>query len=212
MGIHESQSRMFENYVGRSRSFWNAHFPRLQETFPTQLRDVTAEDFYLAINKVQPSFIRVEADELTYNLHIILRFELEQALLTGDLAVADLPTAWNDKMSELLGVTPPDDAHGVLQDIHWTRPSFGYFPTYALGNLYAAQFFEAAQQQSPAISAELEAGETTALLSWLRENIHQHGRKFKPGEIVERVTGKPLSHEAFVDYAAEKFGEIYGLQ
>ncbi len=212
MGIHESQSRMFENYVGRSRSFWNAHFPRLQETFPTQLRDVTAEDFYLAINKVQPSFIRVEADELTYNLHIILRFELEQALLTGDLTVADLPTAWNDKMSELLGVTPPDDTHGVLQDIHWTRPSFGYFPTYALGNLYAAQFFEAAQQQSPAISAELEAGETTALLSWLRENIHQHGRKFKPGEIVERVTGKPLSHEAFVDYAAEKFGEIYGLQ
>lgn len=210
-GIHESQSRMFENYVGRSRSFWKAHFPRLQETFPAQLQDVTVEDFYLAINKVQPSFIRVEADELTYNLHIILRFELEQELLNGDLAVADLPAAWNAKMESLLGVTPPTDREGVLQDIHWTRPSFGYFPTYALGNLYAAQFFAAAQEQAPAISAELEAGKVSSLLSWLRENIHQHGRKFQPAELVKRATGKPLSHQPFVDYVTAKFSEIYDL-
>lgn len=210
-GIHESQSRMFENYVGRSRSFWKAHFPKLQETFPEQLQDATVDDFYRAINKVQPSFIRVEADELTYNMHIILRFELEQDLLNGNLAVDDLPAAWNDKMQTSLGVTPPTTREGVLQDIHWTRPSFGYFPTYAMGNLYAAQFFAAAKEQSPAIAAELEAGKVNALLSWLRENIHQHGRKFKPDELVKRVTGQPLSHTAFVEYATDKFGEIYDL-
>lgn len=210
-GIHESQSRLFENYIGRSRSFWQAHFPRLQETFPAQLQDATVEQFYEAINKVQPSTIRVEADELTYNLHIILRFELEQELLTGGIAVKDLPDAWNTKMQELLGVTSPSDREGVLQDIHWTWPSFGYFPTYALGNLYAAQIFAAAQEQAPAISAELEAGKTTLLLSWLRESIHQHGRKFKPTELIERATGSSLSHQPFVDYVTAKFSDIYCL-
>lgn len=210
-GIHESQSRMFENYIGRSRSFWKMHFPKLQETFPAQLGQATAEDFYLAINKVQPSFIRVEADELTYNMHIILRFELEQALLNGDVPVEDLPEAWNAKMQELLGIAPPSDREGVLQDIHWTRPSFGYFPTYALGNLYAAQIFQAAMKQNPAISAELEAGKVNLLLSWLRENIHQHGRKFQPAELIERATGEPLSPQPYIDYVSAKFGDIYNL-
>jgi carboxypeptidase Taq len=211
LGIHESQSRMMENIVGRSRGFWQAHFPELQRTFPEALSDHSAEDFYRAINKTQPSFIRVEADELTYNFHIILRFELEQAMLNGDLAVADLPAAWNDKMQELLGIVPPDDRQGCLQDVHWTRPGFGYFPTYALGNLYAAQFYETAVAQEPAIAAELAAGRTGALVAWLRENIHRHGRKFTPGELVERVTGRPLSHTAFMRYATAKFGELYAL-
>ena len=210
-GIHESQSRLIENIVGRSHGFWRTHLPKLQELFPQQLGGASVEQFYKAVNKVQPSFIRVEADELTYNLHIILRFELEQALLEGDLAVADLPTAWNDKMQALLGVTPPTNREGVLQDVHWTRPSFGYFPTYALGNLYAAQFYRAAREQAPVIEAEMEAGKTDALLSWLRDNIHQHGRKFKPDEIVQRATGHPLSHEPFIAYATDKFGDVYDL-
>lgn len=211
LGIHESQSRMMENLVGRSRGFWQAHFPTLQGYFPEALGSSTAEDFYRAINKAQPSFIRVEADELTYNFHIILRFELEQAMLNGDLVAADLPAAWNDKMQELLGITPPSDKEGCLQDVHWSRPGFGYFPTYALGNLYGAQFFETAVEQNPAIVEELAQGKTTALLAWLRENIHQHGKKFTPGELVQRVTGKPLSHEAFMRYAWAKFGDLYEL-
>ena len=211
LGIHESQSRMMENIVGRSRGFWQAHFPTLQGYFPEALGNSTAEDFYRAINKTQPSFIRVEADELTYNFHIILRFELEQAMLNGDLVAADLPAAWNDKMQALLGITPPNDSQGCLQDVHWSRPGFGYFPTYALGNLYGTQFFETAVEQNPAIVGELAQGKTTALLAWLRENIHQHGKKFTPGELVQRVTGKPLGHEAFMRYAWAKFGDLYDL-
>jgi carboxypeptidase Taq len=211
LGIHESQSRMIENIVGRSRGFWQAHFPKLRETFPELLGNHTAEDFYRAINKVQPSFIRVEADELSYNFHIILRFELEQAMLNGDLAVADLPTAWNDKMQELLGVVPPTDTLGCLQDVHWSRPGFGYFPTYALGNLYAAQFYEQAVADDPAVADDLAQGKTGALLSWLRESIHQHGRKFTPGELVQRVTGQPLGYQAFMRYVTAKFSELYGI-
>jgi carboxypeptidase Taq len=211
LGIHESQSRMMENIVGRSRGFWQAYYLPLQSTFPEQLNDYSVEDFYRAINKVQPSFIRVEADELTYSFHIILRFELEQALMTGDLAVRDLPVVWNDKMDELLGIVPPTDSTGCLQDVHWTRPTFGYFPTYALGNLYSAQFYEAAVAQNPEIVDEMAAGKTDALLAWLRENIHQHGRKFTPRELVQRVTGQPLYHEPFTRYVTAKFSAIYGL-
>lgn len=211
MGLHESQSRTFENIVGRSRGFWQRHFPKLQELFPAQLGEETPETFYRAVNAVQPSLIRVEADELTYNLHIVLRFELEQEMLNGNLQVDQLPAAWNDRMEELLGVVPETDREGILQDVHWTRPTFGYFPTYALGNLYAAQFHEAALQQAPAIEAELSTGKTEALLSWLRTNIHQHGSKFKPAELVQRVTGRPLSHEPFIKYATQKFSDVYGL-
>ncbi len=211
LGIHESQSRMMENIVGRSRGFWHAYYFPLQSTFPEQLNDHSVEAFYRAINKVQPSYIRVEADELTYNFHIILRFELEQALMKGDLAVPDLPAAWNDKMDELLGVVPQTDADGCLQDVHWTRPMFGYFPTYALGNLYSAQFYETAVEQAPQIVAEMAVGKTDALMVWLSENIHQHGRKFTPRELVQRVTGQPLSHEPFMRYVTAKFNDIYDL-
>jgi carboxypeptidase Taq len=202
---------MMENIVGRSRGFWQTHFPTLQSLFPEALGGNTAEDFYRAINKTQSSFIRVEADELTYNFHIILRFELEQALLNGDLAVTDLPAAWNDKMKELLGIVPPNDSQGCLQDVHWSRPGFGYFPTYALGNLYAAQFYETAVAQNPVVTEEMSRGQTTALLAWLRENIHQHGKKFTPGELVRHVTSQPLGHAAFMRYVNGKFRELYEL-
>ncbi len=211
LGIHESQSRMMENVVGRSLGFWQTHFPQLQATFPDQLGQHSSLDFYRAINKVYPSYIRVEADELTYNFHIILRFELEQALMNGDLVVKDVPEAWNAKMEELLGVVPPTDSEGCLQDVHWSRPMFGYFPTYALGNLYAAQFFETAVAEMPVIEEELARGQTDALLGWLRENIHRHGKKFTPRELVQRVTGRPLDHEPFMRYVTNKFSEIYDL-
>lgn len=210
-GIHESQSRMIENLVGRSWPFWRAHFPDLRRHFPAQLAGCDAEQFYRAVNKVQPSLIRVEADELTYNLHIILRFELEQALLGGTLAVADLPGAWNDGLRALLGVVPPNDREGVLQDVHWSGPSFGYFPTYALGNLYAAQLMEAARAQSPDVDADLDAGRTGALVAWLREHVHRHGRRYPPAVLIERATGAPLGHAAFVRYARAKFGRLYDL-
>jgi carboxypeptidase Taq len=210
-GLDESQSRLVENIIGRSRGFWRAHLEKLQAIFPGQLGEATLDEFYRAINKVQPGFIRVEADELTYNLHVNLRFELEQALLSGQLSVEDLPAAWNDKMESYLGIVPPGDSVGCLQDIHWTMVGFGYFPTYALGNLYAAQFYDAAAAQIPSFYDELESGEITSLMAWLRENIHQHGRKLTPAEVVKRTTAKPLSHKAFVRYATEKFTELYSL-
>ena len=200
-----------ENMIGRSFAFWACFYPELKGLFPDCLAEVDLHRFYEGINRVAPSYIRVEADEVTYNLHILLRFELEKQLVSGALAVNDLPAAWNAKMEELLGLTPPDDAQGVLQDIHWSSISFGYFPTYALGNLYAAQFFEAAAIQDTAIPADLARGNTTSLLRWLQTNIHQHGRKFTPSEIVERVTGKNLSHEPFVAYVTRKFSEVYEL-
>lgn len=210
-GLDESQSRLFENIVGRSRGFWQVHLTKLKATFPNQLKEVTLEEFYRAINKVQPGFIRVEADELTYNLHVYLRFELEHALLSGQLIVDDLPAAWNEKMKSYLGIVPADDRQGCLQDIHWTMVGFGYFPTYALGNLYAAQFFDAAAAQIPDLAVELEAGEIASLVAWLRENVHRHGRKLTADEIVLRATGKPLDHRAFVRYATKKFKALYAL-
>lgn len=210
-GFDESQSRLAENIIGRSRGFWQVHFPKLQASFPQQLGDCTVDAFYRAINQVKPGLIRVEADELTYNFHIILRFELEQGLIHGDLAVADLPAAWNDQMQATLGLTPPDDREGVLQDVHWSWGYFGYFPTYALGNLYAAQLYEAAVTQDPTIGEELENGRPEALLAWVAENVHRPGRKFPPTELIWRATGRPLGHQAFVRYATRKFGEIYDL-
>ncbi len=211
LGVHESQSRLWENLVGRSRPFWQAFYPRLQEYFPEQLGEVDLERFYRAINKVQPSFIRVEADEATYNLHIMLRFELEQALVAGDLAVADLPLAWNEKMQDYLGLTPPDDAKGVLQDVHWSAGLLGYFPTYALGNLVAAQLWARMAGDIPDLEAQIAAGELSPLLGWMREHVHRHGAKFAPAELVRRVTGNDLTPEPYLDYLQSKFGAIYGL-
>ncbi|PYE48672.1 carboxypeptidase M32 [Deinococcus yavapaiensis] len=211
LGVHESQSRLFENLVGRSRAFWEVYFPRFQELFPEQLADQTGESIYKAVNRVQPSLIRVEADEVTYNFHIMLRFELELDLLEGRLAVADLPEAWNAKMAEYLGVTSPNDADGVLQDIHWSSGLIGYFPTYSLGNLLSVQLLEAAKSADSAVAEGLRAGRFAPLLSWLRENVHRFGRSLLPREITERATGKPLEAGAYVQYLKSKYADIYGL-
>lgn len=211
LAVHESQSRMWENLVGRSLPFWEHFYPRLQELFPEQLAHVSLEAFYKGINKVQPSFIRVEADEATYNLHIMLRLELEIALIEGKLAVADLPEVWNQKMQEYLGVTPPDDARGVLQDIHWSWGLFGYFSTYALGNLISVQLWEKIRQDIPDLDDQMRAGKFDALLGWLREKIHVHSRKFMPQELVERVTGSKIDPAPYLRYLRQKYGQIYLL-
>jgi len=211
LGIHESQSRMWENLVGRSAAFWHCWYADVQRRFPDALADVGREAFLGAVNAVSPSFIRVEADEVTYNLHIILRFELEREIVQGRLAVADIPQAWNAKFTELLGVTPPDDRRGCLQDIHWSMGAFGYFPTYALGNLYAAQFFSAARQAIPDLDDRVAGGDLRTLLDWLRENIHCHGQRYRATELVEKVTGQPLRVGPFLDYMRGKMSPFYGL-
>jgi carboxypeptidase Taq len=211
LSIHESQSRMWENLVGRSRPFWVGFYPRLQEYFHEQLGEVDLEDFYRAINKVERSFIRTEADEATYNLHIMLRFELELALLEQKLDVANLPEVWNAKMEEYLGITPPNDAEGVLQDIHWSFGIFGYFSTYCLGNLVAAMFWEKILSDIPDLEKQFEKGEFNSLLKWLQENVLQHGAKFEPAELIQRVTGSELTAEPYVQYLNTKFGDIYRL-
>lgn len=211
LAVHESQSRMWENLVGRSLPFWEHFYPRLQEVFPSQLSSVPLEKFYKGINKVQPSLIRVEADEATYNLHIMLRLEIEIAIVEGKLAVKDLPEVWNSKMEEYLGVVPPDDAKGVLQDIHWSGGMMGYFSTYALGNLISAQLWEVINQDIPDLPEQIRAGKFEALLGWLREKVHRHGRKFEPQELVQKVTGSKIDPAPYLRYLKEKFGQIYGL-
>ncbi len=208
--LHESQSRMWENLVGRSRPFWRFFYPRLQTVFPAQFANVSLEEFYRAVNKIQPSFIRVEADEATYNLHIILRFELEQAMLNGEVAIKDLPDAWNTRFKEYLGLEVPNDAQGVLQDVHWSWGMVGYFPTYALGNIVASQIWEKVIADIPDLYEQFERSEFMQLREWLRENMHKHGRKFSPQETLERVVGSPkIDIAPFVRYLKEKFGEIY---
>jgi carboxypeptidase Taq len=211
LAIHESQSRMWENFVGRSRPFWTGFFPRLQAAFPAQLGGVQLDAFYRAINKVEPSLIRVEADEATYNLHIMLRFDLELALAAKSLEVRHLPEQWNAKMQEYLGLTPPDDKMGVLQDVHWSTGYMGYFPTYALGNLVAAQLWERIQADLPKLNQEIAAGRFASLLGWLREHIHRHGAKFEPVELLQRSVGGGLSAQPYLRYLEAKFGDIYGL-
>jgi carboxypeptidase Taq len=211
MGVHESQSRLWENLVGRSRTFWSFYYPRLGETFPEALGDADLETFYRAINEVKPSMIRVEADELTYNLHVLLRFELEVALLEGELSVCELPAAWNARMEEYLGVTPENHAAGALQDVHWAAGLFGYFPTYTIGNVLSAQLFEEVTRAHPNILEEIAGGEFGRLLGWLRENIHRHGSRYDPGELIERATGRSLETAPYLRYLKDKFGEMYGL-
>jgi len=211
LGIHESQSRLWENQVGRSRAFWEHVFPQAQAAFPEALGNVELSAFYGAINDVRPSLIRVEADEVTYNLHILIRFELEQALIEDRLPVADLPGAWNEKYEHYLGITPPNDAEGVLQDVHWSAGLFGYFPTYALGNLYAAQFFRQAATDLGDLDGSFRHGDFAPLLGWLRQHIHSHGRRYSATELVERITGAPLQHDALMSQLAQKYGEIYRL-
>ena len=211
-GIHESQSRLYENLVGRGRPFWKHWFGDLQATFPEQLGKVDAEGFYRAINKVQPSLIRVEADEVTYNLHILLRFEIENDLLEGRLGVDEVPAAWNAKMEEYLGGEPPTDAEGALQDIHWTfAGEMGIFPAYTIGNIIGAQLMAAIDADLPGLEGQIEAGDFAPLLAWLREHIHRHGRKFTPNELLERAIGQQLDAGPWIAYVERKFSEIYGL-
>jgi len=211
LGTHESQSRTWENIVGRSKAFWRFFLPSAREVFPEQLGDVGLEEFYRGINKVERSTNRVESDEVTYALHIILRFNLELGLVTGKLSVDDIPEAWNEGSRELLGVVPANDGEGCLQDIHWAMGAIGYFPTYALGNLYGAQFWRALQKDKPQVAEEIQAGELGGIRAWLGEHIHQHGRSKTAGELVRDVTGEALDPSYFVAYLEEKFGEVYGL-
>ncbi|MCC7264710.1 MAG: carboxypeptidase M32 [Candidatus Latescibacteria bacterium] len=211
LGIHESQSRMWENMIGRSRPFWQHYLPQLQALFPEQLGRVELDPFWAAINQVEPSLIRVEADEVTYNLHILLRFELEQGLVDGSVRVSDLPELWDERMQSYLGVRPPDAARGVLQDTHWSIGLIGYFPTYSLGNLYAAQFFDQATRELPGLMDQVARGHFVGLKEWLNRRIHACGRRRRADELVREVTGAELGVEAFMAYLEGKYGALYQL-
>lgn len=209
LGIHESQSRFWENCIGRSLPFWQFWFPVLKNNFPERLGEVQLVDFWKAVNKVEPGFIRVDADEVTYNLHIILRFELEKELIEGNLNVQDLPMAWNHKMMEYLGITPPNDRLGVLQDVHWSMMLFGYFPTYTLGNLYAAQVDRTIKQKLPGFKGT--PMDIRMISEWLRHNLCRFGSAYDPGKLIARVTGEPLNPAYFKEYLHSRFSEIYEL-
>jgi len=211
LGLHESQSRFWENMVGRSPAFWERHIGEVREAFPEQLKDIPLEQFVRAANLVEPSLIRVEADEVTYHLHIFLRFELELALVRGDLTVDDLPGAWNERMRTLVGIDPPDDGVGVLQDVHWSAGLIGYFPTYTLGTLYSAQFLEAIERELGPIAEIVRAGEYDRLLGWMREHVHSRGALVAPEQIARDATGEALGHAAFMRYLRAKYGELYDL-
>ena len=211
LGVHESQSRLWENMIGKSREFWKFFLPRLRGKFPENLSRLSLDDFYRAMNQVKPSLIRIEADELTYNLHILLRYELEIDLLEDRLQVADLPAAWNTKMNEYFSLVPSNDAQGVLQDVHWSNGLIGYFPTYTLGNLISAQVYEKAIELQPEILSAIENGKFLPLLQWLRTNIHWHGRKFTSQEILKRTTGDSLQSFHYLRYLQKKYAEIYQL-
>jgi carboxypeptidase Taq len=211
LGIHESQSRLWENFVGRSESFWYCFYPLAQSYFPQALTDVSLAQFCFAINNVQPSLIRVEADEATYNLHIIIRFELEKSLINDEFSVSELPGAWKSKYREYLGLEPPNDADGVLQDVHWSAGLFGYFPTYSLGNLYAAQFAAQADADLGGVQQAFARGEFAGLLQWLRTKIHRRGQCFTAAELVQEITGRPLSHTPLLEYLRRKYAALYGI-
>jgi carboxypeptidase Taq len=209
MAVHESQSRMWENLVGRSKSFWSFYYPKLQQLFPSQLANVSMDMFYKGINRVEPSLIRTESDEATYNLHVMLRLEIEIALLERKVEVRDLPEIWHNRMQEYLGVTPKDDTHGVLQDIHWAGGLIGYFPTYALGNVISAQIWDAVKKDIPDLDEQIARGQLRSLLDWLRKNIHVHGAKFETQELVEKVTGSKIDPVPYLKYLNTKFREVY---
>jgi len=209
LGIHESQSRLWENNIGRSLPWWKTVYPRLKTLFPKQLGAVSVDQFYQAINKVQPSLIRTEADEVSYHFHVMIRYELEKRLIDGSLSVADIPGWWNEHYAAWLGVTVPDDKRGCLQDVHWSHGSFGYFPTYSSGSFYAAQFFAAALEQVRNLQESIASGDTTPLLAWLRENVHRWGRRFTSEEICLKATGKMLEIRYFLDYLLDKYVNIY---
>jgi carboxypeptidase Taq len=207
--IHESQSRLWENNVGRSKNFWQHYYPQLQQHFPQQLKSASLDQFYKGINKVQPSLIRTEADEISYHFHVFVRYELEKRLIEGSLMTADIPAFWNEQYKNYLGVIVPDDKKGCLQDVHWSHGSFGYFPTYSLGSFYAAQFFAKTEKDLPALNHDISKGNTQALLDWLRTNIHKHGRYFTSEDLCKEVTGEGLNGKYFMEYVQKKYKAIY---
>lgn len=211
LGIHESQSRLWENNVGRSLAYWEYNFPKLQAVFPQNLGDKTVLDFYKAMNIVKPSLIRTSADELTYHFHILIRFEIEMALFEGNVAVKDLPDFWNAKYKEYLGIDVPNDTKGILQDVHWSHGSFGYFPTYSLGSFYAAQFMHTASQQISNLEDKIKSGDLMPLLEWLRTNIHQYGKQYLAEELCQKISGETLNFKYFMTYAKEKYSFLYNL-
>ncbi|PCH69187.1 MAG: carboxypeptidase [Bacteroidetes bacterium] len=212
LGIHESQSRLWENNVGRALPFWKQNFAKIQRAFPKNLGNVSLESFYRAMNTVKPSLIRTSADELTYHFHVMIRFEIEKSLIEGEVSVNDLPQLWNSKYKEYLGIDVPSDDKGVLQDIHWSYGSFGYFPTYSLGSFYAAQFFAKAKEDVTSLEEGISNGNTSTLLHWLRENIHQYGKFFSAEDLCKKITGKKLDFECFMEYAKNKYSKIYSLE
>jgi len=211
LGIHESQSRLYENNVGRSKAFWKTNYKKLQEVFPENLKKTTFDAFYNGINIVEPSLIRTDADELTYHFHIMIRYEIEKKLIEGSIEVKDLSKIWNEEYKKYLKIEVPSDKEGVLQDVHWAHGGFGYFPTYSLGSFYAAQFFNKAKQDVKDLEVEISKGNMKPLLNWLRENIHQYGKLYSAKKLCEKATGEALDFRYFMDYVQEKFGEIYKL-
>ncbi|HRO42163.1 MAG TPA: carboxypeptidase M32 [Flavipsychrobacter sp.] len=209
LSIHESQSRLWENSVGRSLLFWKFFYPQLLQYFPEQLGKTSVEEFYKATNKVAPSLIRTEADEITYHFHVMIRYEIEKSLLINEINPKDLAGVWNEYYQKYLGVSSPDDKQGVLQDVHWSHGSFGYFPTYSLGSFYAAQFFEHAMKEVSNLEEQLANGEFKSLLQWLRTKVHQHGRRYNSEELCERITGRGLDFSSFMNYAQQKYSAIY---
>ena len=210
-GIHESQSRMWENIVGKSLDFWKYFLPLLKKTFPEHFSNMKVEELYRAINISEPSFIRVDADEVTYNLHVIMRYEIEKDLIEGSITVKDLPKIWNAKFKEYFGLKVPNDALGVLQDVHWSSGAIGYFPTYTLGNLYSAQFYATAEKEILNLEKEIRSGHFEHLLNWLRKNIHMHGKMFSAEDLVKKVTGEKLNSQYFIEYIKDKYSKIYEL-
>jgi carboxypeptidase Taq len=211
MGIHESQSRFWENIIGRSYNFWSYFYEDINKMFPEQFKGVSVEDFYKGINKVQPSLVRVDADEVTYNLHIMIRYEIEKALINNEIKVSELPRIWNEKMKEYLGIEPQNDREGVLQDVHWAGGSFGYFPSYTLGNIYSAQIYNAIRKQLDNFDDLIKDGELTKIKEWLGQNIHRYGKLLTPAEILKSVTGEEINPRYLIDYLENKYKKIYNL-
>lgn len=210
MGMHESQSRFYENILGKSMEFWSYFYPKFQKAYQ-DLEGVDFISFYRAVNCVEPSLIRIDADELTYSLHIIIRYEMEKLLINSDIDIDDVPRLWNEKYKEYLGVEPENDADGVLQDVHWSGGDFGYFPTYALGNLYGAQIFNKLKEEIPDWNQKIYSGDFLSITKWLKENVHQYGATLKPTELIKKITGEELSAKYFIEYLNDKFGKLYGV-
>jgi len=209
-GIHESQSRFYENIIGRSEAFWEYITPGLKKYLPQSFKDITPRQFFEAANEAKPSLIRVEADELTYSLHCLIRYEIERMIFMDDACVNDLPAIWNAKYEEYLGVTPPDDANGVLQDVHWSGGMFGYFPTYSIGSAYAAQFLAYIKKEMD-VDALIKAGDFAAIAGWLKEKIHRHGSVYSPKDLVEKIAGEGLNADYYIEYLNDKFKTLYEI-